>query len=460
MTTVSRIADSPMYAHLWGTEELRSHFSEEGRLEAWLEILAALAEAQAANDVIPARAAAQIRSKAKVELLDLEYIAGETRRTSHSTLGLIRALSRILPPDAAQFVYYGATVQDVTDTWMALTMKRMGGIAWQQLRAIEQSILDLAVKHRTTPMAGRTHGQIGSIITFGFKLASWADEIRRHIHRLADGRNRWLVGQLAGSVGTLGFLGQSGLAVRADFCNLLGLSDPGMSWTTSRDRIAEFSLVQAMIATTMARIGDEVYELQRPELAEVGEAAATDAVGSITMPHKQNPEGSEHLVTLGRMVRSQASLLLDSSVQSHERDGRGWKVEWVAFPEVCLLTASSLRIADDLIRGLTVEADSMKRNLEHTRGYWASESALVALSRDLGEHRAHQLLYEALRQGRQGGVDFKEAVLSHPELSEHLDGGKIDQLLREPDTASAPMMVDEVVARAHAERNEEAEQWP
>ena len=159
-------------------------------------------------------------------------------------------------------------------------------------------------------------------------------------------------------------------------------------------------------------------------------------------------------------MRSQANLLLDSSVQSHERDGRGWKVEWVAFPEVCLLTAASLRIAGDLIRGLTVQADSMKRNLEHTRGYWASESALVALSRDLGEHRAHQLLYEALREGWPSGVDFKEAVLSHPELSEHLDADQIDQLLREHDTASAPMMVDEVVTRAHSERREEAEQWP
>ena len=342
---------------------------------------------------------------------------------------------------------------------MALTMKTVGGIAWRQLRSIEKNILDLAVLHRTTPMAGRTHGQIGSVITLGFKLASWADEIRRHIHRLADGRSRWLVGQLAGSVGTLGFLGQSGLAVRADFCNRLGLFDPGMSWTTSRDRVAEFSLVLAMIATTMARIGDEVYELQRPELAELGESAGVTAVGSITMPHKQNPEGSEHLVTLGRVVRSQASLLLDSSVQSHERDGRGWKVEWVAFPEVCLLTAASLRVADELIRGLTVDVDSMKRNLEHTRGYWASESALVALSRDLGKHRAHQLLYEALRQGLPGDVEFKEAVLAHPELSQHLDAGKIDQLLREPDMASAPVMVDAVVARAEAERREEAEQW-
>ncbi|HLF60086.1 MAG TPA: adenylosuccinate lyase family protein [Acidimicrobiia bacterium] len=456
---MSRIADSQIYAHLWGTEELRTLFSDEGRLEEWLTILAALADAQAANGVIPAEAAALIGSKAKVELLDLEYIAAETRRTSHSTLGLIHALEKILPPEAAQFVYYGATVQDLTDTWTAVTMRTVGGIVWQQLRSIEKNILELAVRHRTTPMAGRTHGQIGSTITFGFKLASWADEIRRHIGRLADGRARWLVGQLAGSVGTLGFFGQQGPAVRAEFCRRLQLLDPGISWTTSRDRIAEFSLVLAMIANTMARIGDEVYELQRPELGEVEESVSIDAVGSITMPHKRNPEGSEHLVTLGRMVRSQANLLLESSVQTHERDGRGWKAEWVAFPEVCLLTGASLRIADELIRGLIVDPDAMTRNLERTRGYWASESALVILSRDLGKHRAQQLLFEALREGLSRGVDFKEAVLSQPDLSRHLDASRIDQLLRKPDTGSATTMVDTVVARADAERREETELW-
>lgn len=457
---MSRIADSRMYAPLWGTEELRGHFSENGRLEAWLDILAALAEAQAANGLIPARAAANIKAKANVELLDLEYVAAETQRTSHSMLGLIRWFERILEPDDAQFVYYGATVQDITDTWMALTMKTVGGIAWRELRAVEKNLLELAVKYRTTPMAGRTHGQIGSPITFGLKVASWADEIRRHIDRLADGRARWLVGQLAGSVGTLGFFGQHGPAVRADFCDLLGLADPEMSWTTSRDRVSEFCLVMAMIATTMARIGDEVYELQRPELDELGEAGSMDAVGSITMPHKQNPEGSEHLVTLGRMVRSQANLVLDSSVQSHERDGRGWKAEWVAFPEVCLLVASSLRVADELIRGLSVDTDSMMRNLNHTRGYWASEAALVALSRNLGKHRAHQLLYTALRKGWSDRIDFKDAVLSQPDLAQHLDSAKLDQILREPDTGSATMMIDSVVARAHAARRDEAERWP
>ena len=154
-------------------------------------------------------------------------------------------------------------------------------------------------------MAGRTHGQPGAPVTFGWKAASWADEIRRHLDRLREGAPRWLVGQLGGGVGTPGrSWGRTGLAVRARFCAELGLADPGISWLTARDRVAEVGAVLAMVAGTLARIGGEVYELQRPEIGELREPVPTGTVGSITMPHKRNPERSEHLDTLARLVRA------------------------------------------------------------------------------------------------------------------------------------------------------------
>ena len=139
-------------------------------------------------------------------------------------------------------------------------------------------------------MAGRTHGQPGSPVTFGWKAASWADEVRRHLDRLREGAPRWLVGQLGGGTGSLVFYGDRGLAVRARFCAELGLADPGISWLTARDRGAEFAQLLALICGTLARIGGEVYELQRPEIGELAEAAPAGTVGSITMPHKHNPE--------------------------------------------------------------------------------------------------------------------------------------------------------------------------
>ena len=160
MTT--RIGDSALYGHLWGTAEARAILGEEGRLRGWLEVLAALARAQAAAAVIPPGAAELISEHALSGRADLAYAAEQTRQSSHSMLGLIRALQQVLPPAAREYVYVGATVQDITDTATALSLRRMGGIAWRDLRRIEDLLLGLAVTHRSTVLAGRTHGQPGS----------------------------------------------------------------------------------------------------------------------------------------------------------------------------------------------------------------------------------------------------------------------------------------------------------
>ena len=397
----ARITDSALYGHLWGTEELRLIFDESAIIQSWLEILSALARAQAEVGLLSDQTANAIARHAKVELLDLEQIAEGTRRTGHSTLGLIRGLQEVLPPEAREWIYYGATVQDVTDTWTALTVKRVGAIVWRDLRRIESLLLDLCELHRDTPMAGRTHGQPGAAITFGYKAAGWADEIRRHLHRLREGSARWLVGQLGGGVGTLAFFGGRGLALRQRFCALVGLGDPGISWLSSRDRLEEFVHLLALTASTLARIGNEIFQLQRPEIGELREPAGPDAVSSITMPHKRNPEVSEHLVTLARLVRASAEVVLEGTVQEHERDGRSWKVEWVAFPEVCLLTGTALAWAHRVLAGLEVNGAAMRHNLS-------------------------------------GGL---------PSLAS-LDPG------------DAPRMVDYVVARARRERAQEPELWP
>ena len=364
----ARISDSAAYSHLWGTPETRAIFDEPARLQGWLDVLAALARAQAAEGLIPVAAAEVIGAKARVERLDLDRVAEGTRATGHSTLGLIHELQRILPEEARDHVYVGASVQDITDTWTAIAIRSVAALVWRDLRRLEAGLLELAVRHRDTPIAGRTHGQPGRPTTFGWKVASWADEIRRHLDRLHDCTSRWLVGQLGGGIGTLDAFGGKGLAVRSRFCANLGLGDPGMSWLNSRDRIAEFSFVLTAIAGTLARIGVEVYELQRPEIGELSEAKTDAVVGSITMGHKRNPEGSEHLDTLSRLIRANHGVLMESIVGAHERDGRSWKAEWIALPEVCLLTATSLGLAVNLIEGLEVHTDQMAANLARTLG--------------------------------------------------------------------------------------------
>jgi adenylosuccinate lyase len=408
----ARLSDSVAYAHLWATDETRALFDERARWQRWLDILVALAAAQADLAVVPASSAKTIAELARVDNLDLDLVAEETRRTAHSTLGLIRELQRVLPDDVAEHVYYGATVQDLTDTWFALTMRDVGDLVDRDVGRLVGAVTGLAANHERTVMPGRTHAQPGAPISFAFKLATWADELGRHLERLHEGRRRWSTVQLGGAVGTLAFYGEVGPALRARFAERLGLADPGISWFTSRDRIAEFAAVMTGITGTLARIGNEVMELQRPEIGELREAVAGTVVGSIMMPHKRNPESSEHLDTLARLTRAHALVLMEGQVQLHERDGRPWKAEWVALPEVCLLTAASLHLAIGCVEGLEVDADRMSTNVGTAEGLLASERILGALSPRLGKHRAQAALQDVLgtaRRDRQPAADALEA---------------------------------------------------
>jgi len=319
------LTDSLIYQNSWGTAELRALFDDVPRTRSWLEILAVLAETQAEFDVIPRDAAQLVAATCRTIELDeafFEEVRLDFEATNHSTLGLIRAVQRRCTGSSGEWLYYGATVQDITDTWTAMVLQRVREIVGRELKEIEANLSHRASEHRDTVMAGRTHGQIGLPITFGFKAAIWTMEVRRHRVRLAEIAPRLDVGQLAGGVGSLSSLGPRALELQRSFLVRLGLNVPTISWTTARDTLAEWFNLLALIASTGDKIGHEIYNLQRPEIDEVSEGFVTGTVGSITMPHKRNPEISEHLGTLARVIRHNASLIAESLVDDHERDGR------------------------------------------------------------------------------------------------------------------------------------------
>jgi adenylosuccinate lyase len=421
-------ADSAVYGHLWTTPEVSALFCDEGRTQAWLGILAALAESQAEAGLVPAAAARAIRAHADVSRLDLGLVAEQTRASGHSTIGLIRALRQMLPADAREWVYYGATVQDVSDTWFGLVFRALGDIAERDVTRMRDRALLLADEHRDTPMCGRTHGQPGLPVTFGFKAAVWAAELDRHLARLRAGRGRWELAQLGGALGTMEFWGEAAPGLLDAFAARLGLGAPAVPWLTARDGVAEFVWLLAAIAATVGKIGNEVYQLQRPEIGELHETVPPGTVGSITMPHKRNPEIAEHLVTLSRVVRAQAGLALEGMVAEHERDGRAWKTEWLVVPEAGMAFGACVAAGARMLDGLRVDAERMRANIDAQRGYLLSEPVMRSLAGRIGKHTAHELVYAVAMDGIGSGKDFRAALRADPRL-DAISDTELDQLL-------------------------------
>jgi adenylosuccinate lyase len=427
----SHLVDSQIYQNSWGTPELRLLFDDMGRTRAWLDILATLAETQADFGLIPPDAARTVAATCRTVTLDAAFfdeVKAGFEATNHSMLGLIRAVQRRCPGDSGEWLYYGATVQDITDTWTALVLQKVRTIVERDLVAIERNLLELATRHRETVMAGRTHGQIGLPITFGFKAAIWATEVRRHRIRLAELGPRLAVGQLAGGVGSLSSLGPRALEIQKAFLARLGLNPPSISWTASRDILAEWFSLLTLIASTGDKIGQEVYNLQRSEIGEVSEGFVTGTVGSITMPHKRNPEIAEHLGTLARLIRYHTALILESLVHDHERDGRSWKTEWAVLAETCLAMGKLLALLRTMTHNLEIHPDRMRANLEASGSFVLSEAVMLALAARIGKQSAHTLVYETAMAAQRSGGSFKEAVLANALIRTHLSQEEIEAL--------------------------------
>ena len=423
--------ESQVYRNAWSTESLRKLFDEEARIKTWLKILSVLAEVQSKYKLIPETAGNSIKKFCNNLIID-EALLEDTRigfeESGHSMQGFINALNKRGNEDVENWLYYGATVQDITDTWFSMVLREARNQFIADIDQICSITKELMKTHQNTVMPGRTHGQHGSPITFGFKVASWCCELDRHRIRLSQIKNRMDEGQLCGGVGTLSSLGVHGLDIQKEFCERLGLQAPIISWTSSRDVFAEWGQILALITGTADRIGHEIYNLQRTEIDEVRENLPIDTIGSITMPHKQNPEVSEHLGTLARLVRHNAAILLEGLVNDHERDGRSWKSEWHVLPLITLTTGKSIELLKLVLSRLDVRIDQMRENLKNSDEQIFSEGVMLALSRKLGKSKAHQIVYKEAKHARRKGISFKESILNNPAIMHHLDSKNIQNL--------------------------------
>jgi len=450
----THVIDSAIYGDLFGSAEVRRIFSDEHLVELWLRVEVALAQAEAAVGLIPQEAAEAIAAAARPEAIPLEELRRETAVVGYPILPLVRALIRACPGGAGEYVHWGATTQDIMDTALALQLVEVHALIRRDLASLEEVLLDLAARHRSTPMAGRTHGMQALPITLGYKVAVWAAEVRRHLERLAACRGDIAVGQFAGAVGTLASVGPRGLEVQRRLCGALGLASPVIAWHTARDGVAAFACLLGMITATLGKLAQEVALLQRTEVGEVEEPYVHGKGASSTMPQKRNPIVSEALIAIARIARQDVALALDAMGHDHERATGPWHVEWEYLPELCVLAAGALRQALDLFRGLAVHPERMAQNLEAAGGQILAEAVMMRLAPHVGRTRAHDLVYDACMEAHAGRLPLRDRLLASAEIRRHLDAGEIDAALRPAGYLGlAEAFVDRVLAHARAARD-------
>jgi len=408
---------------------LRALFAEASRYQAWLDVEAALAQAQAELDIIPLPAAAEIRRKADLSLLNLDNIRAGLARTGHSLVPLIWELDRVCDGDAGGYVHWGATTQNITQTGQLLLLRRAHDIFLTQLGTLLTVLADLAERSKEMLLPGRTHGQHAVPATFGYKVAVWIDEFCHHVERLRGCEGRVFVAMLGGGAGTLASLGEIGLVTQERMAAHLGMGSMSVPSRTLGDHQAEYVTLLGLLAATCSKIGREVYTLMKQEFGEVEEPVPPGTVGSSTMPQKRNPKLAQDIVAGAAEVRALVPLALEAMQTEHEADRTTSMMMDRAVTQACMLTGDTLQRLIVVMSGLQLFPQRMRHNLELSGGLIMAESLMLELGKQIGRQRAHDVVYDAAQAAATESRAFRDLLAEDARVSEHLTPKQIDTLL-------------------------------
>ncbi len=399
---------------------MRALWSEQRKLEIWLEIEILACEAMSTLGKIPVEDAQAIRAKAD---FGLEAVRENERRTNHDVIAFLEEVATHVGP-AARWIHQGLTSSDLLDTTLAVQMNTSCGMLLEDLAALRKTIAGRALEHKFTPMIGRSHGIHAEPVTFGLKLALMYDEFGRAIERLEQTRERIRVGKVSGAVGTHAHLDPS---VEKHVCEKLGLKPAALSTQIiQRDRHAEFVATLALIAGSIDRWATEFRHLQRTEVLEVEEYFSAGQKGSSAMPHKRNPITGERLSGLARVIRGHAVAAMENIALWHERDISHSSVERIILPDSCALLDYMLETLRKLVEGLQVYPENMKRNMALTGGLWASQSALLMLTeKGMARRDAYEAVQRAAMKTWKEGGTFATHLAAESTVAQWLSADEI-----------------------------------
>ncbi|MCT8174198.1 3-carboxy-cis,cis-muconate cycloisomerase [Variovorax sp. CY25R-8] len=360
------------------TSETLGAFSDRAFVDAMLRFEAALARAQAAEGLIPESAAHSIVGSCKVELFDVAKIVRESGRAGSVAIPLVKALREavgLFNAEAAPFVHFGSTSQDVIDSAMSLVTREAVALIETDLAKAAEALLQLAVQHAATPMLARTLMQPASVTSFGFKCAGWAAPLVRSRLRLRKAARHALQLQLGGAVGTLAQMGPQAGAVRARMAKELGLADPGATWHTQRDEWVALGCELGLLTGSLGKIAVDVSLLGQYEVAEVAEPSEPGRGGSSAMPHKRNPVASMVAIAAAHRAPQRVAALLGAMPQQHERALGAWQAELGEWPQLLMSAHGSVRAMAAALPGLQVDAARMRANIDRLRAELPRDAA-------------------------------------------------------------------------------------
>lgn len=422
----------------YGSPEMKAVFERKQRLQYYLDVEAALAEAHAALGHIPQKEAQKIRKAATTAYVTINRVKQIEKKTKHDMMAVAEALS-----EASQsgYVHMGATSNDITDCANALQLRKAASIILTDIEKMKKILISLAEEHKSLVCVGRTHGQHSVPTTYGMKFAVYLDEMQRNYRRIETAR-QYICGKMAGAVGTIASF-TDGLKIQEKVGEILGIPMAAISTQiVQRDTYAELLLSLAILASTLDKIATEIRNLQRTEINEVSEGFSKGQVGSSTMPHKKNPITSEKISGLSRIIYSNVFPALQNNVLWHERDLTNSSCERVILPETCVLIDEMLKKMIQVLSNIVFHPDKIKENVYMQRQSLA-EAVMIALTeKGMPRQKAHKVLRELSQK-----KDFVTAVKQNPEVIELLSEKEIDELLT-PQTyiGEAESIVDQVLS--------------
>lgn len=422
---------SPLLAPMLSSAAMRAVCDDAAFVQHMLDFEGAIARAQAATGVIPTAAAGAISKACQAGSFDIATLADAATKAGNLAIPLVKMLTANVAKadaEAARYVHWGATSQDVIDTATMLQLRDGIDALLGDLDRAIAGFAKQAKQHRQTATVARTWLQHALPMPFGLKLAEYAAALHRSRARLKRLRAEALVLQFGGAAGTLAALGDKGLIVAEQLAKELSLPLPEAPWHTHRDRIADVASAFAILAGTCGKIARDISLLMQTDVAEAFEPAGEGRGGSSTLPHKRNPVAAAIALAAATMAPNLAATIFAAQVQDHERSAGPWHAEWPTLPMLMLVTSGALAAIVEISGGLEVDVARMRANLDSTHGLVMAEAVSMALAEKVGKSEAHHIVEAASRKAIETRKHLRDILAGDARVTTLLDANELKSL--------------------------------